>query len=184
MSYTTVPAYIQHVKGWESRCREHPVMDWMSDYEAAFDWGDMKSGPHSPWHADDFSYTKPTGECVTGGAAAWAALLEMYAPFSAHYHEPFFYAIWETETGYELFGSAKMFVKLLVPGEQTKTDLEGRKWDLELPGAFHFDYVKDPSGPKGLKLKGQKLFADGIPIVAEMVKRGMVTPEQVLAPPS
>lgn len=180
MPYATVPAYIQYVKGWEVRYREHPVIDWMFDYEAAFDWGNMRAGPHYPWHADDFSFTKSTGECVTGGERAWAALLEMYAPFTSHYHEPFFYVIWETATGYELIGAAKVFARLPAPGEQTKTDLEGRKWDLELPGAFHFEYVKDPSGPKGLKLKGQKLYADGIPMVGEMVKRGMVTPEQVL----
>jgi hypothetical protein len=156
-------------------------MDWMFDYEAAFDWGDMKSGSHAPWHSDDFSFTKSTGVCVTGGAAAWSALLEMYAPFSSHYHEPAFIIIWESATGYELFGWAKIFAKLPAPGEPTKTDLEGRKWDIEAPGAFYFEYVKDPSGPKGLKLKGQKLFADGMPMIGEMVKRGMVTPEQVMA---
>jgi len=181
MSYTTVPAYIQYAKGWETRFREHPVMDWMFDYEAAFDHGDMKHVPHTPWHTDDFSYTKPTGVCITGGAAAWAALLEMYAPFSAYYHEPSFFVVWETPTGYELFGSAKVFAKLLAPGEQTKTDLNGHKWDIEAQGAFHFKYVKDPSGPKGLKLKSSTLFADEIPMVGEMIKRGMVTPEQVLA---
>jgi hypothetical protein len=182
MSYKTVPAYVQYVRGWEeTQNREHPVMDWMFDYEAAFDRGDMKSGPHTPWHSDDFSFTKSTGTCITGGAPAWAALLEMYAPFTTHYHEPFFYIIWETPTGYELIGSAKVFANLPAPGESTKTDLEGRKWDIEAPGAFHFEYVKDPSGPKGLKLKSEKLFADAIPMVGEMVKRGMVTSEQVMA---
>jgi hypothetical protein len=181
MSYTTVPAYIQHVKGWESRCREHPVMDWMSDYEAAFDWGDMKSGPYTAWHTDDFSFTKSTGERIASGAPSWAAVLEIVAPFSAHYFEPFFFIVWETPTGYEFFGIAKIYGKLHAPGEQTKTDLEGRKWDVEAPAASLFEFVKDPSGPKGLKLKGQKLFADGIPMIGEMVKRGMVTPEQVLA---
>src|SRR5271168_1416887 len=115
MSLKTLPALFVNVKGWDVDRREHPVIDWMFDYEAAFDFGDMKSGPHSPWHADDFSYTKPTGVCVTGGAAAWAALLEMYAPFSAYYHEPSFFVVWETPTGYELFGSAKVFAKLLAP---------------------------------------------------------------------
>jgi len=181
MSYTTTPAYIQYAKGWETRFKEHPVIDWMFDYEAAFDRGDMKSGPHTPWHSDDFSYTKTTGECITGGAPAWAALLEMYAPFSAQYHEPSFFFIWETPTGYELFGSATIYANLAAPGEQTKADLDGRKWDIQAPGAFHFVFVKDPSGPKGLKLKGQKLFADGMPMIGEMIKRGMVTPEQVLA---
>lgn len=181
MSFATTPAYIYSIKGWEKQYREIPVIDWMFDYEAAFDWGDMKSGPHTPWHADDFSYTKPTGVCVTGGEAAWAALLEGYSPFSSHYHEPFFFIIWDTPTGYGLFGCAKVFGKLHAPGELTKTDLEGRKWDVEIPGAFLFEYVKDPSGPKGLKLKSQKLFADGVPVICDMIKRGMVTIDQVMA---
>jgi hypothetical protein len=181
MSYSTVPAYIQHVKGWETRCREHPVIDWMFDYEAAFDWGDMKSGPYTTWHTDDFSFTKSTGERIAAGAPSWAAVLEIVAPFSAHYFEPFFCVIWETPTGYEFLGLAKIFGKLHAPGEQTKTDLEGRKWDVDAPAASLFEFVKDTSGPKGLKLKSQTLFADGIPMIGEMVKRGMVTPEQVLA---
>lgn len=76
---------------------------------------------------------------------------------------------------------AKIFAKLPAPGEQTKTDLQGRKWDIEVPAAFHFVYVKDTSGPKGLKLKSQKLYGDSMPMVGEMIKRGMVTPEQILA---
>jgi hypothetical protein len=177
----TTSAIIQHCSGWEPRLLVHPLWSWMADYETAFDWGAMKSGLHTPWHTDDFSFTKATGEVIAGGIAAWAAVVEMYAPFSAHFHEPFFFVIWETETGYELFGCAKMFVNLHAPGEQTKADLQGRKWDVEAPGAFHFVYVKDPEGPKGMKLKSEKLFADGLPMVGEMVKRGMVTPEQVLA---
>jgi hypothetical protein len=180
MSYTTFPAYIQYAKGWETRFQEHPVMDWLSDYEVAFDTGDMKSGPHTPWHADDYSFTKPTGECITGGAPAWAAFLEMYRPFSAHFLEPFFFIIWETPTGYELIGTVRLFGNLAVPGERTQTDLQGRKWDIGAPGATHLKFVKDPSGPKGLKLNSEEVFTDGIPVIGEMIKRGMVTPEQIL----
>lgn len=178
-----VSASIMSAAAWEKRFRDHPVVDWMLDFEEAFDFGDMKSGPWNAWVTDDFSFTKPTGECIAGGEPAWAAVLETYAPFVAHYHEPFFSAQWETPTGYELIGCAKMFVKLPVPGKDTTKDQEGREWDVGVPGAFHFEYTKDPSGPKGLKMKSQKIFADGIPLVSEMVKRGMVTADQVLSPP-
>ena len=181
MPYPTVPAYIQSAKGWETRFREHPVMDWLTDYEVALDTGDMKSGPHTPWHADDFSFTKPTGESFSGGAPAWAAFLEMHAPFKAHYLEPLFFVIWETPTGYDLFGSAHWYGNLHAPGAPTKTDLQGRKWDVVNSAATHIKFVKDPSGPKGLKLQNQVLFSDGSAMLGEMVKRGMVTPEQVLA---
>jgi hypothetical protein len=180
MSYPTIPAYIQSCKGWELRLKEHPVMDWMFDYENAFDFGNMKSESHDVWHTSDFYFTKSNGTCVTGGAEGWAALLETYAPFSEHFHEPMWLVIFETPTGYELCGQAKVFANLHVPGEKKKTDLQGRKWDIEAPGAFHFEYVKDHTGPKGLKMKGEKLYADGIPMVGEMIKRGMVTAEQAL----
>jgi hypothetical protein len=41
--------------------------------------------------------------------------------------------------------------------------------------------VKDSNGPKGLKLKSEVLITDSFPLAKEMVKRGMVTMEQVLA---
>src|SRR5271163_4001722 len=179
MSYLTQPTYLVSVPGWDPRTREHPVIDWMFDYEDAFDWGDMKSGPHTPWHSDDFTFTKPTGVSSPPGAPSWAALLEKYAPFSAHYHEPLHFIVYETSSGYELTGVANIFANLQVPGEKTKSDLQGRKWEIQAPGAFHFVYEKDPSGPKGLKIKSQELYADGIPLVGEMVKRGMVTWDQV-----
>jgi hypothetical protein len=177
MPFATSPAYIQYVQGWEPRIREHPVIDWMFDYEEAFDFGDMKSGPHAPWHADDFVYVK-SGEASGAGAPSWAKLISDYAPFASHYHEPRYFIVYETATGFELMGWANIFGNFLVPGEKNKADLKGRKWEMMAPGAFHFIFEKDASGPKGLKLKKQELFADGIPLVGELVKRGMVTWEE------
>src|SRR5436190_10516718 len=108
MSYSTTPAYIESVKGWEDRLEEHPVWSWMHSYEKEFDYGNMTSGPHTPWHTDDFTFVKAAGETFQSGEASWAALCEMYKPFSAHFHEPFQVIIWETSTGYELFGAAKI----------------------------------------------------------------------------
>lgn len=180
MSYPTKPAYIiESCDGWDPKHLEHPVFDWMQDHEEAFDHGDMKSGPHTTWHTDDFSYTKPNGETISGGAPAWAALLEMYAPLVDHYHEPRWGVIWETENGYILAGSAIMYGNFPVPGDKKHKDLKGREWDVSGPGAFHFEYVKDPSGPKGMKMKSQKIYANVLVLAAEMVKRGMITTDQV-----
>ncbi len=54
----------------------------------------------------------------------------------------------------------------------------GRDWDVMLKGAFHFTFVKDPSGPKGIKMQKQVIYADMLPVAAELVKRGMITWEQ------
>jgi hypothetical protein len=125
--------------------------------------------------------TRPSGETIRGGEAAWEALKEMYAVFTAYYHEPMWYIIWETEAGYFLTGQAIMYGNFPVEGATKVKDLEGREWDFAGPGAFSFEYAKDPTGPKGLKLKGEKLCADGIGLVKALVARGMCNAEQGLA---
>jgi hypothetical protein len=118
---------------------------------------------------------------------------------SAHFHEPFFGVVFENEKGYELLGCAKIFANLLVPGKlssnsssggdsltgsvgegEKKKDLQGREWDVEVPGAFHFTYIKDEGAHKGLRLSEEKLFADGLPMVGALLKRGMVSGEDLI----
>jgi len=78
-----------------------------------------------------------------------------------------------------MVGFANVYVNLPVSGEKTKTDLTGRQWDIVVPGAFLFTCVKDPAGPKGFKVKSMTLYEDGVPVVGEMIKRGMVKPEDL-----
>jgi hypothetical protein len=179
-SYPTKPAYIMYCSGWEERVKEHPVFDWMADHEEAFDFGTAKSDPYTKWFTSDFTFVDSTGK-TTKGADAWQEMLALYAPFSGHFHEPFFGVIFETETGFELIGCAKIFANLAKEGDgEKKKDGQGREWDLEAPGAFHFTYVRDESGPKGLKLSSERLYADKIPVVGAMLKRGMVTVEDFM----
>ena len=176
MSYPTQPAFIQYSSGWEQRWRTHPVYDFMCEHHLAFDEGNMKTQPYTDWHTSELTLTKPNGETVSPGQPSWDALLEQYAPFSAHRHQPVWVAIWETDDGgYEFVGNAKMFADLLVPGGvKSKQDSNGRKWDVEGQAMSMCRFVRDPSGPKGLKLAYFKLFLDPTPLMGEMVKRGMV----------
>jgi len=48
-----------------------------------------------------------------------------------------------------------------------------------VPAAFLFNVVKDSAGPKGFKVKSMTLFGDGASVVMEMMKRGMVKPEDL-----
>lgn len=41
--------------------------------------------------------------------------------------------------------------------------------------------MKDVEGPGGFKMSEERLYADGVSMVGEMVKRGMVTAEQAIA---
>jgi hypothetical protein len=183
-TYPTVPAYVTVCHGWEERLKEHPVWAWMFEYEESFDRGNLKTTPfaQNPYKTSDFTYSF-NGVTTTGGEPAWNASLQVYSPFTSHFHEPKFAVIFETATGYELIGIANLFANLPVPGEQTKADLSGKKWDVGAPGCFHFKYVKDAEGPGGLKMSEQNLYGDGLGLVAPMVQRGIITAEQVFAGP-
>jgi hypothetical protein len=45
---------------------------------------------------------------------------------------------------------------------------------------FQFEYVKDASGPEGFKMSKNTSFSDPTPAIVEMIKRGMLKPEQLL----
>jgi hypothetical protein len=179
MGFPTSPAYIQHVEGWPEHTREHPLIDWMFDYEKALDFGDMKSGSYAPWHTDDFVFVR-SGIPQPAGEPSWKKLVTAYSIFTAHYHEPSYYVIHETTTGWELIGEAKLYVNLPVSSTAEKVkDAEGREWDLVAPSAFHFLFVKDSSGLKGIKMQKQVIHSSDIGLAKELVKRGMVTWDEV-----
>ena len=184
MSFTNKPVYIvDDAQGWQEKFKEHPVMDWQWDFEKLFDFGNLKEEGYQAWLTDDFSFTAPYGATTTGLEAAWAQVKDTYQFFTAYYHEPIEYIVWETETGWKLTGRAFMYVNFPVPleGATKVADLTGKEWDWKMIGMFTFEWVKDPSGPKGIKMKRWDVVADGFPMMNEMVKRGMVTFDQVAA---
>jgi len=79
-------------------------------------------------------------------------------------------------------GIATLYADLPVPGgEKQHTDPEGNKWDLGSDAMFKFEYVKDSSAKHGgLLLKSSSIYADSGAAMAEMLKRGMIKPEQLL----
>jgi hypothetical protein len=179
MSYPTIPAFQTYANGAEKISREHPVSDFLVDHQEAFDHGNMKNERYTVYHTDDFTFTKSDGTVLPPGEASWKALLEGYAPFSEHFHEARYACIYERNEGWEMVGHANVYANLLVLGKKAKTDSFGRKWDVIVPGALVFNVVKDPAGPKGFKVKSMTLYADGVPVVSEMIKRGMVKPEDL-----
>lgn len=158
-------------------------MKWSHGYTQLFDSREIYTKQANEWHTDDFKYQKATGEVVSGAEKAFEALKETYAPFEGTSHEPNWLCCWETDNGWEMVGQAVMFANLKAPGGsgQVQTDLSGKKWDVGVPSAFHFEYVKDPSGPApGIKLKRSEVYGDSAPVVVEMLKRGMLKPEQLM----
>ncbi|KAH8652682.1 hypothetical protein BGZ60DRAFT_436267 [Tricladium varicosporioides] len=185
MSFPTVPAYTGSCKGWEERLKEHPVMDFMFSFSFAFDEGTLKTSPdeYKSYLTDDFTFVNSSGQSIPY-PASWPATTAMYAPFTSHFHEPFHYVITPTAAGYDMVGQAMLYANLPVPSSAPKVkDLQGREWDLGVPGAFHFSYVKDEGGVKGLRLSREVLFADGISMVKPMIERGMIGAEDAIKGP-
>jgi hypothetical protein len=155
-------------------------MKFLQQLTFAWDSGKAKTEPYTEWSTEDVKYRKSNGETSTG-QAAFDAMLEMYAPLAAHEHEPKHVVVWETTDGWVVFGEATLFADLPVPGGEKKySNVSGRKWDLAVPGVFRFTFVKDEGSKHGYKTKGQEVSADSAPIMIEMIKRGMVKPEQLL----
>jgi len=180
MSFPTKPAFVVFANGWEES-RAHPCMAWMEKYTKKFDTREINDENQAEYNTADYTYTKADGTTATGGLPAHQLAMATYAPFSAYSHVPKMLACWETENGWYMTGQATLFADLPVPGgEKTKADLTGRKWDLEMEAMFQFEYVKAADGIDGIKMKSTKAFSDSTPAVVEMLKRGMIKPEQLL----
>lgn len=127
---------------------------------------------------DDFVYTKSTGESFPPGQASLEANAKDYSAFfTAYHHEPYFIICWENKDGWEMTGNAWAYVNL--PGQSSAgekiTDLEGKRWDMRVPGGFHFVYVKDEKKAGGIGLKSTGITSDSGPVVVELLKRGVIT---------
>ena len=183
MSFPTQPAFIVSTAGSWEPSRAHPAMAWLEKYTKAFENHEVNEANFSDWNTDDLAYQKANGEVTTGGLAAFKASLEVYRPFAAYLHEPKFGIVWEVENGYEMIGHATLFADFVAPGGEKKAeDFSGRKWDVGLPGMFQFTIVKVPGAPTDeLKLSRGAMFSDSGPVMVEMMKRGMVQANQLLA---
>ena len=129
-------------------------------------------------HTRDWTLQKSSGEVVEGNEKAWKALQEVYAPFKEHVHDPNFFVCWESKDGWELIGTASVYYILQAPGEGGVKGPHGKQWDGVAPGAFHFDMVK--AGGDKLELRRTSIFTDPSAALVQMLKRGMLKPEQLM----
>ena len=178
MSVPTTPAYILNIDSVETP-REHPVVDFLYDHQEAFDHGDMKNQPYTKWQTEDFVLTKPDGTVLPPGEASFKAWVETYAPFTEHLHQARYICVYERNGVWEMFVTANIFADLVVPGKKTRMDLSGRRWDVVIPGSVFFTFVADRNGPKGFLMKSMTIHGDVSIVLSEMIKRGMVKPEDL-----
>ena len=177
MSFPTQPAFI-HMGTWDDETRKHPAMKWMEDYTLNFNaranW-DQKS---SDWHTSDFTLVKPDGSVYTEADEAFQQVKDMYSSFTKEFHEPYFLAVWETSEGYEMLGQAHLFASCPgqpAQGERKVRDGQGREWDVKIPGAFHFWYVKKQGAAHGdYELRRTEISSDSLPAIQILMKRGVL----------
>ncbi|KAK4502982.1 hypothetical protein PRZ48_006409 [Zasmidium cellare] len=177
MSYSTQPTFI-HTGTWDDEMRSHPALAWMEKYTRNIIDTRSWNTPASDWHTPDFTFQKSTGQVVEGADAAFKSVAEVYAPFSAHCHDPAFLICWETSSGWGMFGIANLWWTLAAPGDSSKVkDVDGKEWDGVTPGAFRFEYVK-----KGdeIKLARTEIFSDPSQAMVLMLKRGMIKSEDLV----
>jgi hypothetical protein len=177
MSYPTQPAFVAFPKGWDEEILQHPMLQFLHEHEKDFD----AKKPHDakPYYSADMHYQKSNGQSFHGAAAVAQAYAD-YEMFVAHYHEPFYGVVTETEGGYRLAGFAKMYVNLPGEGDRNYEDLQGRKWECVAEGAFLFEAIKDETGVQGFRVKSWKIYADPTPILGVALKKGIMPVEALM----
>ncbi|KAF2813556.1 uncharacterized protein BDZ99DRAFT_474189 [Mytilinidion resinicola] len=185
MSFPLTPTFHLRQTGWSATTRAHPAMKWMEHYTTtiidARAFTDPSTDP-STFFTPGAVLVTSAGVTVTGAAAKWAALRDIYGPFVANYHEPreLFCVEKEDLSGWEMLGRANLYVKIpreKGAGEQGVRSADGREWDAVVVSAFRFEYVKVDGG---IKLARSEIFSDPMPAVGVMLKRGVVRAEVLL----
>ena len=125
----------------------------------------------------DWTFQKSTGEKIEAGEKSWHKLREVYGPFSEHVHDPTFLLAWETSEGWGMIGLANLWWKLAVGGDSTIKGHGGKEWDGVTPSAFKFAYRKEG---KEIKLASTEIYSDPSAALVQMLKRGMLKPEQLM----
>ncbi|EXJ85124.1 hypothetical protein A1O3_05799 [Capronia epimyces CBS 606.96] len=177
MSIPTRPAYF-HIGTWDDETRRHPAMKWMEDYTKAFNAREGWDRKASDWHASEYTLVTPDGSTYTDAEESFNETKAMYAPFTKEFHEPYFLVCWETSTGWEMLGQAHLFANCAGnpgPGEQKVKDLQGREWDVKIPGAFHFAYLSQQGAAHGgIELSRAEIMSDSLPAIQVLKKRGLI----------
>ena len=153
---------------------------YREDYTAAVDAKAWDNDPSSKWMTSNHTLQRSTGQVVSGGDASWSAIgKDIYAPFPSHLHYPEFAVVWEVDGGWEMLGVAILYYNLAAPGDGAKIKgKDGKQWDGEGPGAFQFRLAKQDDGT--LKVASTAIFADPTGPMVQMLKRGMMKPEDLM----
>jgi hypothetical protein len=179
-SAATTPAFI-HYGDWDDITRAHPAMRWMESFTRAWDSREWAIDPSvsSKWFTSDFALTKADGTSTVGVEKGINVLRETYGALTGHLHEPYYVVVNETNNGWEMLGQATLYANLPgtpVSGEVKIKDGEGKEWDMSVPSAFHFCYVRDESAKNGggILISKEEMISDSGVAMAILLKRGVL----------
>lgn len=186
MSFPTIPTFItSYGTGWEE-ARVHPALAWLEKLTKTFDTRESWSHPWSEWHTDDYTFIAPNGIVTAGGETAVTATQDDYRAFTAFIHEPVWACVYQDGEGgpWHVVAEAAVFADLPETGtarEKKFKDREGKKWDVKVGGMFRFEFVGvEGAVHDGLKMRRLTCFCDTAPMAAEMLKRGLMKPEDLM----
>jgi hypothetical protein len=184
MSLPTTPTFMtSYVTGWEE-ARVHPALAWLEKLTKTFDTRESWSHHWSEWHTDDYTFIAPDGTVTTGGEPAVIATQDDYRVFTAFIHEPVWASAYQAgdDGAWHVVAEAAVFANL--PGESREKkfkDRDGKMWDVKVGGMFRFEYVGvEGAVHDGLKMRKLTCFCDTAPIAVEMLKRGLMKPEDLM----
>ncbi|EGU85077.1 hypothetical protein FOXB_04408 [Fusarium oxysporum f. sp. conglutinans Fo5176] len=165
MSYPTKPCFVGSFKGWDDKALKHPIMQYLSNLNTDFcETKVAHSGPHTKWFTQDFEFQAQSGQTLRG-EEAWKRLVHTARFYNKFSMEPLSAFIQDIEGGYN------------EPGEKNYSDNKGINWELRIPRAYYLTFVKDSSGPHGLKISNLVIVGDTLGTMAAAVHKGMVLQE-------
>ena len=62
---------------------------------------------------------------------------------------------------------------------KVKDNIHGLEWDIALPAAFKFRYVRDSRGPDGILMSRTELMSDSGVALKKLLKRGVLKVENL-----
>ncbi|KAH7243782.1 hypothetical protein MRS44_017148 [Fusarium solani] len=177
MSYPTKPCFVGSFKGWDNEALKHPALQYLNDLNT--DFGETKvahSGPHTKWSTQDWEFQAQNGQ-VLRGEEAWKRLIHSARFYDKLSIDPLCAFIQDTEDGYDGILYANLYTNFVKPGEKNQSDNKGIEWEMRIPRTYRLTFVKDSSGPHGLKLSKLAIVGDVMGTMATAVRKGLVSQE-------
>ncbi|KAJ3464839.1 hypothetical protein MRS44_009625 [Fusarium solani] len=181
MSYQTKPCFIGSFKGWDNEALKHPVMQYLNTLNTDFcETKVAHPEPHTKWFTQEFELQTQTGQ-VLRGEEAWKRMIHTTRFYDKFSMEPISAFIQGTEDGYDGMVYGNMYTNFVEPGEKKHSDNKGIEWELRIPRAYRLTFLKDSSGPHGLKISNLVIVGDTLGTMAAAVRKGMVSQENAFS---